>query len=115
MTQQEEKQVTITSEDISNIKTFFEHFQIPLPDYLSNELGVFEQKGSSYTYDDQLKLKNEMAHALVECFPNHEILKDELFEPVIKNCEKAWYEEQFNRDIEKHLAVDNEEGENSES
>ena len=95
---EEKEKVVINSEDIKNIEDFFNHFRIPIPPFLQEQLDVFKQDPEGYTVEKQLRLKAELAHAMVES--DHELLKDDLFKPVIQNCEKEWFETQFQRDFE---------------
>jgi len=90
--------VVINQEDIKNIEDFFNHFRIEIPEFLSKELQVFKDNPAEYNYDKQCKLKSELAHTIVSS--DHELFKDELFKNVLGNCNKEWFETQFNRDLE---------------
>ena len=104
MQQDEKKEVVISADDIKNISVFFNHFNITIPKFLQAELDRYNNKPDKYTYDDQLKLKAELAHAIVDS--EHELFKDELFTKVVTNCEKEWYNVQFNRDFENTIKDD---------
>lgn len=105
---EEQNKVVITSEDIKNIEDFFSHFRMDMPDYLREQLDVFKNNPEAYTIDNQLALKSELAHALVES--DHELLKDDLFKDVIDNCSKEWFDTQFQRDFENTPDPEAEEG-----
>lgn len=98
MNQEEEvNKVVINQEDIKNVEDFFNHFRIEIPKFLQAELDVFKDDPESYNLDKQAKLKSELAHAIVSS--DHELFKDDLFVNVMKNCNKEWYDTQFDRDI----------------
>jgi hypothetical protein len=99
-----EQKVVVGNEDIKNIEEFFDHFHIPIPQYLRDELDKFKNNPGAYTVDMQKKLKTELAHAVVSS--DHELLKDEVFGRIINNCDKEWFDTQFNRDLEDALTDD---------
>ena len=98
MSDETTNKVVINQEDIKNIEDFFNHFRIPIPTFLKSELDVFRNSPDDYSYDKQCKLKSELAHAIVDS--DHELFKDDLFKNVIKNCNKEWFDTQFDRDLE---------------
>lgn len=106
--QEETNKVVINQEDIKNIEDFFNHFRIEIPSYLQTELEVFKNDPNNYTYDKQCKLKTELAHAIVSS--DHELFKDDLFANVIKNCNKEWFDAQFDRDLVDTFTDDKSEG-----
>lgn len=107
----EERRVVVNQEDVKNIEDFFNHFRIPIPDFLKTQLDKFKNSPESYTYDDQCLLKTELARAIASS--DHELFKDELFTNVLNNCSKEWYDAQFNRDLEE--ALSDEDQDSSES
>lgn len=94
--------VLITAEDVKNIRDFYGHFQVEVPEYLSKHLETLE-KASTITLDQQALLKTLVARSILES--EHEIFKDSLFEEVIPTCEKEWFEAQFNEDFESAMEV----------
>ena len=98
----EPNKVVISSEDIKNIEEFFNHFRIPIPTYLQEQLNTYKTAPDEYTLDNQKTLKSELAHAIVSS--DHELLKDGVFDNIISNCDKEWFETQFNRDLENELS-----------
>ena len=94
--------VVISAEDIKNIEEFFNHFKIEIPTYLSDQLDIFKAAPSEYTLDKQKKLKAELAHAIVTT--DHELMKDGVFSNIVSNCDKEWFDTQFNRDFEGELS-----------
>jgi hypothetical protein len=104
-TNEEGNKVVINEEDIKNIEDFFNHFRIDIPDFLKSELDTYRSSPDTYGIDNQEKLKAELAHAIVAS--DHELFKDKLFENVVKNCTKCWFDTQFDRDLESGLS-DNE-------
>lgn len=96
--EEKENSVTITKEDVKNTRDFFKHFSINLPKYLDSALSSIEAV-DEITVEHQANLKTMIARALVEN-RDHELLKDELFEEVLPNCQKEWFDKQFEQDFE---------------
>ena len=93
-----ESNVTISKEDVKNTRDFFKHFNIPLPVYLENVLQVIDS-AEKISVEQQANMKTMISRALVEN-RDHDLLKDELFEEVLPNCEKEWFDKQFEEDFE---------------
>lgn len=93
--------IVISAEDIKNIEEFFNHFRIEIPDFLQKQLDVFNNNPNAYTLDDQKLLRAELAHAIVSS--DHELMKDGVFSNIVANCDKEWFDTQFNRDFESDL------------
>lgn len=98
MDDQQKETVNISKEDAKNVKDFFSHFNITFPDYLDNCLKSIES-ASEITQFHWTDLRVNLARALAEN-SEHDLLKDELFEEVIPNCQKVWFDQQFKEDFE---------------
>ena len=90
--------VVVGPEDIKNIEEFFGHFRIPIPEALQTQINSFKKDPSNYTLDQQKLLRAEVAHAIVSS--DHELMKDGVFDNITNNCDKEWFETQFQRDME---------------
>jgi hypothetical protein len=102
------RKVVMTAEDIKNIRDFFTHFKIEIPKPLQSILEVFEKDISKVTFDDQIKLRAFIAHTIVDS--KHPLLTDKVFENIRKNCDAAWYDAQFDLDLEEVLTEEKKEG-----
>jgi len=102
--EKEDNKVLINQEDIKNIEDFFNHFRIEIPNFLQAELDVFKNNPDEYNLDKQAKLKSELGHAIISS--DHELFKDDLFVNVMKNCNKEWFDTQFDRDINNTFSID---------
>lgn len=96
--QENENEVTISKEDVKNTRDFFQHFNINMPEYLNSVLTQIEN-ASEITPELQFEMKVQVARSMVEN-REHELLKDQLFDEVIPNCEKVWFDQQFQEDFE---------------
>ena len=94
--------VVVSAEDIKNIEEFFSHFRIDIPAYLQTQLDVYRAAPDEYTLDKQKLLRAELAHAIVSS--DHELMKDGVFTNIVENCDKEWFDAQFNRDFEGDLS-----------
>ena len=90
--------VVVGPEDIKNIEEFFGHFRIPVPEGLQTQIDAYKKDPSNYTLDQQKLLRVEVAHAIVSS--DHELMKDDVFDNITNNCDKEWFESQFQRDME---------------
>lgn len=102
----QESKVTINKEDIKNTRDFFKHFNIKLPTYLLSVLDTIDAS-ETITEQHQARMKSMIARAMVDN-KDHELLKDELFEEVLPNCEKEWFDAQFQEDFESYATEDDE-------
>ena len=104
---QELTEIVINKEDVDNIENFFKHFNIELPEYLTEQFRVYRSSNDkTYSLKDQQLLKEELCKALATS--SHELLKDELFKSVIERCEDIYFHAQFTRDLEDTLSEDEE-------
>lgn len=112
------EEVTTDIEDCNNVKDFFYHFKIDMPDYLSNAIQDYEnelKKSPAIIKEDYNKEKNLIEHqnnfrvalcrAMVES--NHPLFKDELFKTVITNSDQVVFTSNFDKQISEALTVDN--------
>jgi predicted methyltransferase len=90
--------VVVGAEDIKNIEEFFSHFRMPMPEALQAQINVFKKDPTAYTLDQQKLLRVEVAHAIVSS--DHELMKDGVFDNITNNCDKEWFESQFQKDME---------------
>jgi hypothetical protein len=94
--------VTITPDDVKHLENFFDFFKIPVPTRLQRVVDKLKADPNNFTIETQRELKIELAHAVASS--EHELLKDGLFKNVMANCNKEWYEAQFERDVEDILS-----------
>lgn len=99
------RKVVMTADDIKNITEFFSHFKIPIPDPLQKMLNKFNESPGTFTFDDQIRLRAYIAHTMVSS--DHPLLTDKVFGNIRANCDKAWYEAQFEMDAEEIFAAEN--------
>lgn len=99
-----ESKTLVTIEDVKNVRDFFDHFKIDMPQYLSDHLNNMEN-ADSITEELHDEMRVQVARAITES--EHEIFKDQLFEEVIPNCEKAWFDRQFSDDFEEAMDTTN--------
>jgi hypothetical protein len=95
-----ESKTLVTMEDVKNVRDFFDHFKIEMPQYLTDHLAAME---NAENIDEKLhdEMRVQVARAIAES--EHEIFKDQLFEEVIPNCQKAWFDRQFSEDFEEAM------------
>ena len=96
--QSSEEKVVLSSEDIKNVREYFKHFDIPLPNHLDESLDKFE---NSQTLENQKFLKLQMCKVLIES--PHESFKDGMFDTVKETAGKARYDLQFEFDVKDEL------------
>ena len=94
-------EVVITKEDAKNIREFFSHFDITLPDFLSKQIQDITDN-ERISLEQQNILRVAIARAISES--DHEIFKDQLFEEVIPNCDRVWFDHKFSEDFEVAMA-----------
>jgi uncharacterized protein (DUF1786 family) len=92
-----EESVVLTQEDMRNVREFFNHFNIDMPEYLDKTI-LSVEKENEITLQSQKNFKTSLVRAISES--NHELFKDSLFEEIVPECEKEWYEAQFSQDFE---------------
>lgn len=92
------RKVVMTPDDIKNIEEFFGHFKIKVPVHLQKVLDKFKGNPTGFTFDDQCQLRAFIAHTMVSS--DHPLLTDKVFGNIRANCDKAWFEAQFDMDVE---------------
>lgn len=92
------QKVVVTNDDVKNIEEFFNHFKIEMPDSLKQVIEKFKDTPDSFSFDDQIKLRSFLAHTI--CSSTHPLLTDKVFDNIRKNCERAWFDAQFDFDVE---------------
>ena len=97
----EKEKVVVTKDDIDNIENFFNHFNIPIPDQLSRQIAVWRQKSYSGSFLDQEELKAAVSHAMITT--EHEIIQNDVWKGVLKNCDETYFKHQFDKDLEEVL------------
>ena len=74
----EEKQIVVlTAEDIKNVKDFFEHFKIEMPQGISSCIERFSKDPKAITFQDQRTFRALIAHAMVTV--DQPLIKDKAF------------------------------------
>jgi hypothetical protein len=101
-----ENNVVLTKEDVKNVLDFFTHFNIPCPAYLSEIIKEIANS-EKITFQQQQKIKVAISRAIIDN-QDHKILKDELFEEAMPNCQQEWFKAQFEQDLQESLADDTE-------
>ncbi len=95
----EEKQVVVlTSEDMKNVKDFFDHFKIETPVAIATMMTRFNADPKSISFHEQKVFRAHIAHALSTV--NHPLVKDKAFANIRIKCDKVWYDAQFDTDVE---------------
>ncbi len=97
---EKEESVVLTQEDMRNVREFFNHFNITIPTYLDKIIKRVESE-ETITLESQKIFKTILARTISES--EHELFKDSLFEEIIPECEKEWYDAQFRQDFEEAM------------
>lgn len=100
---EEKKKVVITNEDVKNTEEFFNHFKMPMPADVAASLNKFKADPKAFTFEDQRALRGHLAHAVITI--DHPLVKDDVFKNIRAKCEKAWFDFQFEKDLEKELGA----------
>jgi hypothetical protein len=98
---EEAQKVVMTADDFKNIEEFFTHFKIPMPELLTAVIAEYRANPGKFEFDDQRKLRVALAHAVITA--EHPLLKDDVFKNIRANCDKAFYDGQFQYDLENIL------------
>lgn len=96
-------EMCIDLDDIKNIKDFFNHFSIPVPDKLNSAMAQFEQALQEDTYINELiKLQNNVRVQLCTtiCETDVPLFKDQLFSEVIENAKNIAFISNFDDQLE---------------
>lgn len=97
----EERKVTLTKDDINNIIDFFKHFEISMDPGLEKVVENYKNDPTSFTFDDQVVLRAMLAKTIYES--KHELFNNEIFDEIKTNCKQAFFDYQFDQDIEEAL------------
>jgi hypothetical protein len=104
--QSQGNQVVINKDDAKNTRDFFKHFNIEMPTYLDQVLSSIENAEVILPIH-HANMKAAVARALIESRDKgYELLQDELFNEVMPNCEREWFDRQFEQDFENYDAED---------
>lgn len=96
------KEVCIDNEDVKNIIDFFRHFEIKMPDDLTEALKAFEEAQVRNAPDGELcLLQNTLRTALCRCIVerNADAFKNEIFNEVVENCKKVIFIDSFENQV----------------
>jgi|SRR5581483_9665947 len=99
--QQNEKKVTIGSEDVTTIRNFFKHFKLTLTKELDAALTNFEK---DKTFENQEKVCKALAEACVK--DTSGLFKDKMFLPLSDESKKVAFYDQFDKDMNDILKDD---------
>lgn len=106
--------LNIEADDARNVREFFNHFELKIPDYLDTALKNYEnqydafKKGGGKTesptgeiLDAQNQVRVQLCRAMVE----HEspVFKDDLFKVVIENSKQIAFAAFFDKELEDEL------------
>lgn len=98
---EEKRIVVLTAEDIKNVDDFFTHFKLKAPELILNLVEKMKKDPKSITFEDQKHFRAAIAYAMNTI--DHPLVKDNAFQNIRTKCDKAWYDAQFEMDIEKVL------------
>ena len=96
------KKVVISADDCRATLDFWTHFDIPIPQGLSEAVESFSKE---QTLENQDKVKLEICKAIATS--DHEAFKDEIFSKIVEECANVSFEMQFDKDLEETLSEDN--------
>jgi len=89
-----EKKVVLATEDINNIRNFWEHFKIPANEKLTNALAAFE---AAPTYDNQQNVKVAICNVIAAS--EHPAFKDSMITGIHTESTHVSYQSQFDKDL----------------
>ena len=98
---EEKRVVVLTPEDIKNVEDFFTHFKLQPPELLQQMLDKFRKDPKSMTFEDQKIFRAAIAMSMTSI--DHPLVKDSVFNSIRAKCDKAYFDAQFDMDIEKAL------------
>jgi hypothetical protein len=99
--QKEDKKVVLSPEDCNAALDFWKHFNIPIPQGLSDAIDLFS---ANSTIENQDKIKLEICKAIATS--DHEAFKDEMFSKIVTECETVAFDMQFDKDFEEKVTQD---------
>lgn len=110
-------EINTDQEDCNNVRDFFYHFKIDMPEYLENAISEYEtalKQSNAIVKEDYNKdrglieaqnvFRVSLCRAMVES--DHPLFKDELFKTVIANSDKVVFTANFDKQISEALSVD---------
>jgi hypothetical protein len=105
---EEKRVVVLTPEDIKNVSDFFTHFKLQPPELMKNMLEKFSKDPKSMTFEDQKVFRAAVAMSMTSV--DHPLVRDQAFVTIRTKCDKAFFDAQFDMDIEKVLREPKNEG-----
>jgi len=109
------EEITTDVEDCKNVRDFFSHFKIDVPNYLHDAIAAYEaaldanknskeQRNQDRTLlDAQNLFRISLCRAMVES--DHPLFKDELFKTVINNSDQVVFTANFDKQISDALTT----------
>jgi hypothetical protein len=98
---EEKRVVVLTPEDVKNVEDFFTHFKLQPPELMRIMLEKFRKDPKAVTFDDQKLFRAAIAMSMTSI--DHPLVKDQAFVSIRTKCDKAYFDAQFDMDIEKAL------------
>lgn len=93
-----EKKVTVSNEDMENVKNYSLHFGIDMTPELQTAIDNFI---ASPTYENQMDFKLELCKWMTSS--NNESWSDKLWEKPLENASDAMFNLQFEKDLKEEL------------
>lgn len=97
-----EKKVTISNEDLENVRNYSTHFGIDMTPSLELAIVNFQKDPS---YENQMDFKLEICKWMSES--TNESWKDKLWEKPLENVSDALFNLQFDKDLKEELTSEN--------
>lgn len=98
----------IDSDDLNNVKAFFDHFKIERPAYLDESIDQFTKKAAMNADKQELiALQNNFRAALCTTMveSEHPLFRDELFSVVRVNSQQVAFNKHFNEQVNAALGI----------
>jgi hypothetical protein len=93
--------LVIAPDDTKSAFDFFKHFNIPMPEQLTEALNKFAKDP---TIENQNSVKYEICSAIVHV--DHEAFRDEMFKKIAEECNSVVFEMKFDKDIQETLSTE---------
>ena len=74
-----------------------------MPELLGERIASYKKDPREFTFEDQKLFRAFIAHAMNTV--DHPLVKDDVFKNIRAKCDKAWYDAQFDMDLEKILSA----------
>lgn len=100
--------VYLDADDVGNIRTFFDHFEIPVTDYLDKEIKLFETAARAGEPKERLvALQNDLRAALCATIveSKHPLFTDDLFSVVRENAKQVAFLKHFDQQSNTELGI----------